>query len=304
MKVAVVAVGDLARYFVDELKAQNHQMIAISRSRKPYLDDLGIAQHATDYSASDLQVALADCDAAICTLRGGVPEFASIHNALLEACQRSPKCKRLIPSAWGGNLEEFPDEPLGWADELQTVVQALNGQTEVSWTAICPGWYADYILPANQRYLGSVGEIWPQNYEDKVFTLYGKGSQLVNLTSARDTARATIMLLKQDRNTWENYTYVSGAQMSWRELGDFIRERDPEYTFRRKSLAQSIKQYMAHDSPHSNTVAMFELWAHSEALHFPWNKVERNRAKYFEGMAFRTLRELADEAAAEPSKVV
>jgi len=146
--------------------------------------------------------------------------------------------------------------------------------------------------------------MWPQNHGEKTFTLYGKGSQLVNFTSARDTARATIALLEHDRHSWEDFTYVSGAQMSWRQLGDFVKSRDPAYTFKRKSLAQSVRQYVANESPESRAVAIFELWGHSEALHFPWAKVQRHREKFFKGLAFRNLAELADEAQADPTKVV
>ncbi|OAQ66115.1 NADH(P)-binding domain-containing protein [Pochonia chlamydosporia 170] len=301
MKVAIVAVGELARYFVQELLAQSHQVVTISRSKKDYLDTLGVTQHISDYSTSSLTDILHDCDAVICTIRGGVPNFTAVHSAILEACQKSPTCKRFIPSAWAGNLEEFPDEPLEWADELQPMLQALSSQKDVSWSAICPGWYADYVYPAKQRYLGDIGEMWPQNYKDKVFTLYGKGSQLINFTSVRDTARATIMLLAHDRHEWENYTYLSGEQLTWKQLSEFITSRDGEYTVKRKSLATSIKQYIAKESEMSVAVAIFEIWGHSEALAFPWEKVERQRNKFFGGMKFRTVAELADEAAAAPT---
>ncbi|KAJ6441115.1 leucine rich repeat protein [Purpureocillium lavendulum] len=305
MRVAIVAVGELARYFVEELQARGHQVVAVSRTRKSYLEPLGVEQHvAVDYEPDALCDALAGCDAAVCTLRGGVPRFAAIHAALLEACRRSATCKRFIPSAWAGNLEDFPDEPLDWADELVPVLDALGRQTDVSWSAICPGWYADYVLPARQRHLADIGAMWPQDRQRKVFTLYGQGSQLVNFTSARDTARATIRLLEHDRHSWEDFTYVSGAQMSWRQLGDLIKARDPAYTFRRKSLAQSVRQYAANESPEDAAVAIFELWGHSEALHFPWDKVERHREKYFQGLEFRSLAELADEAQAHPTRLM
>jgi nucleoside-diphosphate-sugar epimerase len=306
MKVAIVAVGELARYFVEELTEKGHTVVTISRNRKSYLDDYGITQHlASDYAASDLDTALADCDAAICTLRGGIANFASIHKAVLEACKRSATCKRFIPSAWAGNLEEFPDEPLDWAAELQAVFAALRSQDDVSWTAICPGWYADYIIPRScQRYLGDIGDMWPQNYAAKTFTLYGNGGQLVNLTAARDTARATIMLLAHDRREWEEYTYVSGVQVSWRQLAEFVRCRDGAYAFRRKSLAESVRGYVASETPQERAVAVFEIWGHSEALHFPWEKVIRHRSKYFQGLEFRGLGEVMDEADRNPERVV
>lgn len=301
MKVAIVAVGDLARYFIEELRAQGHEAITISRSKKDYLDKLGISQHVSDYSVSSLTSILNDCDAVICTIRAGVPNFTTVHKAILEACQTSPRCKRFIPSAWSGNLEEFPDEPLEWADELQPTLRALGAQKEVSWSAICPGWYADYVYPAKQRYLVDIGEMWPQNYKDKEFTLYGKGCQLVNFTSVRDTARATIMLLQHDRHEWDQYIYLSGEQRTWKQLSEFITARDPEYTVKSKSLASSIRQYIARESEESTTAAIFEIWGHSESLMFPWEWAQRHREKFFPGLKFRTIAELVDEAAAAPA---
>jgi hypothetical protein len=182
------------------------------------------------------------------------------------------------------------------------VLAALSAQDDVSWSSISPGWYADYVYPAKQRHLSDIGDMWPQNYTDKRFTLYGNGSQLVNFTSARDTARAVIMLLVHDRHEWEEYTYLSGEQMSWKQLSELIIARDGEYTVKRKSLAKSIGQYLARESEMSVAVAVFEIWGHTEALGFPMEKVQRHREKFFPGIKFRTVAELADEAAAAPAK--
>ncbi|KAK2595297.1 hypothetical protein QQS21_007012 [Conoideocrella luteorostrata] len=299
MRVAIVAVGELARYFIDELINQGHEVTTVSRSHKDYLDKFNVTQCVSDYSASSLQEILHGCDAVVCTIRGGVSNYTTVHRAILEACQESPTCKRFIPSVWAGNVEEFPDEPLEWADEFQSTLSALREQQGVSWSAVCPGWYADYVIPPRRRYLSDIGDMWPQNYMDKVFTLYGKGSQIVNFTSAKDTARATIMLLGHDRHEWENYTYLSGDQVSWKELSEIIQQRDAAYTVKHKSMASSIRQYVAAKSENSvDAAAIFELWGHSEAMSFPLEKVMRHREKFFRGMKFRSIVELADEAAA------
>ncbi|KID93432.1 f420-dependent NADP reductase, partial [Metarhizium majus ARSEF 297] len=304
MKVAIVAVGDLARYFVEELQKRGHEVLAVSRSRKTYLEDLEITQHITDYSETDLTAALADCDAVVCTLRVGVPDYVAVHLAVLRACQHSTTCKRLIPATWAGNIEDFPDEPLGVADEIGLVLSALRSQQDVSWSSISPGWYVDYIVPEKQRFMSSLGDMWPQNYDKKLFTVYGDGTQLVNFTSARDTARATVRLIEHDREDWEEFTFISGARMTWMELGRFIQSRDPEYTFQHKSLSQTTKQYIAQESLESYGAAILELWGHGAGVRFPWSKVERHRAKFFPDLKFRSVQELADEAASEPNKVV
>ncbi|KAJ3480833.1 hypothetical protein NLG97_g7971 [Lecanicillium saksenae] len=181
----------------------------------------------------------------------------------------------------------------------------LRAQNEVSWSAVCVGWFAEYILPdPAQRYLTSSGELWPQNYANKTFTIYGDGKQLLNVTSARDAARAAVKLLEYDRHAWEDYTYVSGEQLSWRQLGEFLQKKDSAYSFKKKSLAASVRQYVETTSPEDKIAAMFELWAHSEALHFPMEKVMQHRKKYFSELQFKDLEKLVSEAAAAPGNVI
>lgn len=306
MKIAIVAVGELARYFTDEIPLHGHTVVCISRNPNPVLTSLGIEQRTTDYSPDSLAALLADCDAAVCTLRRGIPAFAAIHAAVLGACAASPTCKRFIPSAWAGNLQDWPDEPLDWAEELGEVLAMLRAQDDVSWSAMCPGWFAEYVLPdARQRHMGDIGDMWPQDYKNKVFTLYGDGGQLVNITSARDAARATIRLLAEnDRRSWGEFTYVSGEQLSWRQLGEFVRSRDPAYRLQRKSLAASVKQYVGARSAEDKAAAVFELWAHSEALHFPLERVQKHREMFFTGMKFRALEDVVKDADAAPGRVV
>lgn len=304
MQVAIVAVGALARYIAEELLTAGHQVIAVSRSKKEWLDQLSIPHRTTDYSVASLTDLLADCDAAICTLVSGIPEYVPIHLAILTACRATTRCRRFIPSLWGGNLEDFPNEMLEWSEEEMPVFEALRAQNEVKWTGICVGWFADYILPASQRYLNDIGDIWPQNHTDKVFTLYGLGSQRVNLVAARDVAAAVARLLTDDAEKWDEFICVSGEQMTWAELFAFSKRQDPQWEVKRKGLSESVRQYMANEDEWSRIVALFEILGHSEAIHFPQKRVEQHRANYFAGMRFRTLEELASEAAANPDKVV
>ncbi|KAB8067188.1 NAD(P)-binding protein [Aspergillus leporis] len=304
MKVALIAVGDLARYFVEILQERGHEILAISRSRKTYLETLQVRQLETDYNEADLVTMLADCDAAICTLRVGVPEYVAIHQAILRACQQSSTCKRLIPATWAGNIEDHPDEPIDVSDQIAVVLDALRSQSNVRWSSVSPGWYMDYIVPGRQRFMSSLGEMWPQNLDEKTFTLYGDGTQMVNFTSARDTARATVRLLEHNKDEWEDFTFISGAQMSWKDLAHFIQTRDPDYTLRRKSLSASIKQYCARESLESYGAAILELWGHSAGVRFDWDKVELHRAKFFPDLKFRNVQDLVEEAASNLNQVV
>ncbi|KAF9878044.1 hypothetical protein CkaCkLH20_04620 [Colletotrichum karsti] len=293
MKVAVAGVGDVAKYLLEELPKEGHQVVAITRSRKDFLE---VDQRITDYSVSNLLGHLQDCDAVICGITAAALEFTDSHLALLEACKQSPKCKRFIPSAWAGNYEDVPDQPLFAGNQLEAIREALQRQTDVSWTFVCQGWIADYLVPTAQRHFSDIGDLWVQNHETKVFTLYGSGSQKVDFTAGRDTARAVAVLLNHDSIDWEAYTCVSGQQMTWRELWEFVKSREPDYVVVKKSLAQSIKQLMANENEATATAAMYEIMGHSEALAFADGKVQRHREKYFKNLKFRTVAEVYDDA--------
>ncbi|KAI8719888.1 NAD(P)-bd-dom domain-containing protein [Fusarium sp. LHS14.1] len=302
MKVAIAGLGDVSRYLLEELPKEGHSVVALTRSLKPHITT--VEQRVTDYSVLDLKKNLADCDAIVSAITIHAPEFASIHLAILQACKVSPKCKRFLPSAWAGNYEEVNGQPLYAGEDLLPILEALRAQKDVYWTFFCQGWMVDYILPSNQRHLADFGERWVQNYETKVFTLYGNGAQKVDFTSARDTTHAVGVLLNDDPSTWEEFTCVSGQQMTWRELWEFVKAREPEYTLQKKSLAQSIKQFIAKRSQAEVAASMYEVMGHSDALAFPDGKVERHREKFFKSMKFRTPAELYDEAVANPGVVV
>lgn len=313
MNIAVVAPGEVGRYLIDALVAGGNSVTAITRSPKPWLIRENVAIHIStnNYSLEDLTEALKNCDAAVCTVNGSLPTFAAFHKTLLAACKASPKCKRLIPSTWTGNIADFPDEPLHWGEQLQDLFAALRSQTGtdntadvdvVEWTAVCPGWFADYVLPLEQRYFSDAGDWWPQNPHARTFTMPGKGTQLVNLTAARDTARAVVALLELPHGQWDEYTYLSGEQVSWCRLYEFIKLRDNEYTCVQKSLTQSIRDYLK-TTKNGMSAAVMQIWAHSDAMHFEWGRVLDHRSRYFPGIKFRTLAELVQDAERDPSQV-
>ncbi|PSN58616.1 NAD(P)-binding protein [Corynespora cassiicola Philippines] len=305
MKVAIAGPGGLARYLIEELPKEGHEAVVLTRSHKGFLEALGVAQRITDYSnVAELSSQIADCDALVCTIISYSPTWVSDQVALLEACKQSPKCKSFIPALWGGNTEDVPDQPMGVEHGLVPLLKALEGQKEVAWTMLCQGWFCDYVLPTSQRYMKDIGDAWPQNLKEKVFTMYGRGTQKVDFTSARDTAHATAVLLSQDSSTWEPYTYISGQQMTWYELYETIKSRDPTYTVKTKSLAQSIDQYIARESEEKIFVALHEILGFSEALWVPRERLDAHKQKFFKTVKFRSVGELIDEGTANPKKVI
>lgn len=303
MKIAVAGTGNLAQYLIEEFTAAGHLVIVLTRKAKP--EPASVERRQTDYSTSSLINALEDCDALVSTVADfeNPPAATKVHLDMLEACRQSTRCKTFIPSEWTLNVEDYPEQPVFLTEANRVLHQALKQATGVKWTIICNGWFADYIVPSQQRYLRDVGAIFPVDLSSKTFTIYGPGTQLVDFTSARDVAKATAVLLKSGE-PWEEYTYLSGEQLSWNHLFAILQKRDPAWTSKRKPLADSIRLIADKESSESLYIGYFEIQSYSGALTLPREKVQRHRAKYFGNVHFRTIEEILDAATAQPDAIV
>lgn len=189
MKVAIAGSGNVAQYLIEEFGASGHQIVVLTRSAKP--EQKAFEQRQTDYSIASLVGVLEDCDALVSTVADfqNPPAATKAHLDMLEACRQSTKCKTFIPSEWTLNVEDYPEQPMFLAEANQTLHQTLKQETSIRWTIICNSWFADYVVPQRQRYLRDIGQAWPMDHLNKVFTIYGPGTQLFDLTSVRDVGR-------------------------------------------------------------------------------------------------------------------
>lgn len=303
MKVAIAGTGNVAQYLMEEFKAAGHEIVVLTRSIKPDLK--AYEQRQTDYSIPSLISVLEDRDGLVSTVADFLNPSAGtqVHLNMLEALKQSKQCKTFIPSEWTANVEDYPEQPMMLTEANKTLHSALKQAANIRWTIISNSWFADYILPASQRHLRDIGELWPGDHATKTFTIYGPGDQHINFVSVRDVAKAVAVLLDSEE-PWEEYTYVSGEQLTWNELFAIIKKSDPEWKSKNKPLADTIRQIVANESPASVSVAYFEILGYSGASAFPEDRVQRQRAKYFPNLHFRTIREILATAAANPDQVV
>ena len=303
MKVAIAGTGNVAQYLIEEFQAYGHEIVVLTRSHKP--GKRSLQQTETDYSISSLVEALKDCEALVSTVADfqNPPVATKVQLDMLEACKQSETCKTFIPSEWTLNVEDYPEQPMFLAEANKTIHQAFKDETSVRWTIICNSWFADYVVPKQHRYLRDIGPIWPMDHVNKIFTIYGPGTQIIDMTSVRDVAKAVAVLL-DSKEPWEPYTYISGDQLSWNDLYAIIKKRDPEWKCQTKSLADTVNQIIANDSADDVVVAHFELESYAGALELPKEKVKRDRVKHFQGLHFRTVAEVLDDTATRPSEIV
>ncbi|KAF1322072.1 hypothetical protein FI667_g11569, partial [Globisporangium splendens] len=109
-------------------------------SHKPFVDDQeGASQRITDYSLPQLVERVGDCDALLCAILDYTMTYTQVTFTLIEACKQSAKYKRFIPAEYGGNLEDFPDQPSFYYPNHEPAREALRNQSEIEWTLTSVG---------------------------------------------------------------------------------------------------------------------------------------------------------------------
>lgn len=259
MKIAIAGAGDVAAYFIEEFSQSPHETVVLSRSLERNSSMSNIEIRTTDYTVDNLKHNIQDCDAIVSTLAGPNEAYVASHLAILEACIQSPRCKRFIPSGWTINMEDFPDQPLYLSTSRNAVLKALRAQSEVKWSFMCNYWFMDYILPASNRLLKDIGNEWIMNYTTNVFDLYGNGLQEITLTSARDTAQATLALLQAHDIPWSDFTHLSGQTLTPRELFALLKRHDPSWSLRNITLTDVLRDIIDTNAVESGVSGVLRL---------------------------------------------
>ncbi|RMZ88217.1 hypothetical protein DV736_g4551, partial [Chaetothyriales sp. CBS 134916] len=317
MKIAIAGPGDVARYVIPALLSDNHSVIVLTRSSKDWITNLPsstgtrtgtvtpVPQLITDYTSVPQLTQYLDehgVQVLISTLAIYDASNVSIHLALLSACTASATCHRFIPSEFGGNIREHPDQPVLFYENHEPIRQALRQQSAVSFTLVCAGWFLEYLLPVGhkERMLPEAGEAWAMDIDQKVMRIYGNGEQKVCLLSARDLGAALAKLVETTED-WEEYTFLSGEQLSWNELFDKIKARDEKWTKKPVSLAQSVRRLLegvkkgGAEGQWESLIGTFEVLGHSEAVALPPEDLQRQSEKFFKGLEWKGVDEVLDE---------
>jgi nucleoside-diphosphate-sugar epimerase len=303
MRIAIAGAGDLAKYLVEELLAASHEVVVLSRSSKPWFERRDISFRRTDYSVPSLAVALEDCDALVSALLDYSLGSATTHLALLEACQQSSKCKRFLPSEYGGNIDLYPDSPQFYYANHEPVRQALRAQRDVMWTLFNMGWLSDYFVPAGSRYIRDIGEFHPVNFKTGTITIPGTGEELISFTAARDAARAIARLIDQDN--WEPTTFVCGETTTWKRVAQLLAKYGKSLEVRYVTL-DSLRNSIKQGSPGDDDViaAQYAEFSLAGGAILPQEKVERQMREYFNDLKFRSVEEVVREAEQHPGTIV
>ncbi|KAK2798360.1 hypothetical protein FQN51_007760 [Onygenales sp. PD_10] len=304
MRIAVAGSGSMARYICDEFPKYGHEVVILSRSKKDAFENRpSITQVVTDYSVASLTAAIQDCEMLISMILSYTSEFIDVHRNLIQACQASPKCKRFIPSEYGGDLENYPDIPLFYYHTREPIRKVLREQTELEWTLVSVGWLVDFVVPKQNRYFGDIGETFAVNITDKKIDIPGTGKEVLDVTVARDLAKSLALLAEAP--SWEPYTYISGEKTCWNDLANLVQQRWPgAWDVKYTGLGKILDTIQTSTDEEEILNCHYKLFVPLGAGHLDQKKVEAHRQKFFPGLQFRTTREIIDEVQKNPDVVV
>ncbi|KAH7139887.1 hypothetical protein B0J13DRAFT_609063 [Dactylonectria estremocensis] len=278
MRVAIAGSGALARYLCEELTRGGHELVVLTRSYKPQLEHPMVTQFITDYTLQSLSTPLANCQVLISTILDYSSVYVDIHRTLIEACQQSPQCKRFIPSEFGGNLEDYPDQPGFYFRTRDPIRQILREQQDLEWTLVSVGWLIDYVIPAKNRYLYDIGEAFPINLAENKILIPGSGKEAVNITWARDVAKALSALVSAP--TWEPYTYITGEQTCWNDVANIIRQRyGPGMQTEHRTLYQLLETLKESKDETALLIAEYQIFSVARAGALPQDKPLKSTPK-------------------------
>ncbi|OWY93507.1 hypothetical protein PHMEG_00037078 [Phytophthora megakarya] len=251
MRVAVVGTGAFTKHYLDELPAAGREVVLVKLLR--------------------------DCDPLVCGTSDLTQTFVDVNVALIDAYKQTPKCKRFIPSGYGGNVEDFRKKTESLFHHDVIVRDVLMAQDELEWTVVCIGWVMDFIVPTANRHHADGGPIFPLDLHAKTMTIPGTGNERFTMTSPKK---------------WRPYTYVQGAETTRLELAEVIKKVGgvPDLKVSFESLDDIRATLSKKESVLSMLTAELKLIAPSGELKFDQAKVQRDRADFFPNVHFTSKR--------------
>ncbi|KAJ8612053.1 hypothetical protein MRB53_037604 [Persea americana] len=301
MRVAVAGAGEVAKYFVEEFLAASHTTVVLTRgTTNPwYTSRNDIELRKTDYTVSSLVTCLADVDVLVSAVLVVGAENANVQLRMIEACTKSERCKRFVPSEYLGQYEKLPEQPLFAAKDHLPVREALAKQTEVEYTLFGNGWLMDYIFPEAEqgkavRFIRDIGPWYPIQFPKGKMIIPGTGDEKFATTCVRDVAKALAVLVKAEK--WEKTIYIQGEETTFNKILQLLQKRGKKLDVSYVSVAEYEKMLAnaAPDDFQTITLAQFGLWTPSGDLQLDQKKVKHHKERYFKELHFLSQGELLD----------
>lgn len=121
--------------------------------------------------------------------------YIGIHCAFLNACIKSQRCKRFIPSEWVGNIDDYPLLPSFYGTTREPFRRILKQSSGIEWTLFNGGWLMDYFLPQEKTYMPPIPDEFPVDPNGWRACIRGTGDEPQAWTCAREIGKAVVELL-------------------------------------------------------------------------------------------------------------
>lgn len=307
MRIAIAGAGCFAKHFAQEFTNFGHEVVVITRSHKQWFDGVPgvVEQRLTDYSSVDeLATYLSDCDALISAIYDYTPSYPDVHLALLEACQKSPKCKRFIPSEFFADYKKTPDFANPF---IFPVLETLRAQSDVEWTVLAIGWLADYIVPSKNRFHVDIGTLHPLDHNTNTMTIPGEGNTPITMVAARDVAKAVAYIMASETK-WRSIIHIQGDIISWLDMAELVKKSGviPDLTVQFEDLAPLQKAFSTFEPSalDERIEALIKLFGPLGAATFDAAEVEKDCLDYYPEFKLRKVSELTAAVIADPEVIV
>ncbi|KAG2173669.1 hypothetical protein INT43_005089 [Umbelopsis isabellina] len=297
--IAIAGAGDVAKYLVEELARTSHKTVVLSRANRDWFVNKQVEIRITDYTEASLIPLLKDVDVLISLLHDNGDFYNEAHLAMIAACNKSPRCKRFIPSECGGNIEDYPQHPLFYVPTHGTIRKVLASQLDLEYTLFNLGWFMDYFIPSDKSYMKPLPGIWPLDLKQKTLRILGSGDEPVTFTAARDVARALAHLV--DVPDWPEYTYVAGETTTWNQVLRRMENRfQTKFEISKRSQSEIEKSIDSFDDGDISSLWLdhMDLWNATGAAGLPVDKTEQLRSTIFNNMKFMSIEDFMDKAKA------
>ncbi|RAH81410.1 MFS general substrate transporter [Aspergillus japonicus CBS 114.51] len=282
--------GGFGRYLAEAITSSPDYAVAIlTRSKAPiWTSHPKITTHQTDYTAASLLPILNTTRATtlLSLIRCSNDIYLPLHTHLLDACIASQTCKRLIPSEWAGNVDDFPLLPRSYGltrAPFREILRARAASHHIEWTLVNHGWYMDYFLAEHKSYIAYVPGEFPIDPQTWTYRVEGDGeAPHITVRVPGVTLRVCTVCRKELRGLHE----VAGRP--------FKREY--------RSVEQIEHDVEQHPTPSDDpNIALPELeeCTIKGAICCPREKALRQKEEIFAGMEFVGLEELLVRAERE-----
>ncbi|KAI4250908.1 MAG: hypothetical protein LQ352_005184 [Teloschistes flavicans] len=290
--IALAAVGCMGKYVCEELlKDDRFDVVVISRSKGEWFTSRNIPVHESDYSLRSV-LALLDstrATALISFLNVNDDRYISIHTAFIGACLASETCKRLMPSEYCGNIEEFPDRPRYYGTTREPIRKVLRGMQGLEWTLLQCGWFMDYFLKPEKSHMRPVPDEFPIDLDKWTARIRGTGDELQSWTIGREVGKAAVELCAA-KEWWG--TFNEAVKI----MEDFYgRPIEKTYT-PEEEIRAYVEANLDNMQEYAVQAVMCDEFSIDGATACPKEKTLEQREKFFMDLHFSSIKEVLQKA--------